>query len=406
MDWIRQQIPESDRDRLIETLIDWCEINSGSTHLSGLEKMHDRLEEEFSQLAETCESIPLDPCDKFDENGEPFQLELGRALRLRCRPDAPVQILFNGHYDTVYDADHPFQNCEILDDGNTLRGPGAADMKGGLLVMREAIRILEAFPKKHSVGWEILINPEEEIGTPGARDLLLEAAGRNHFGLIFECSTRKGELVHRRLGTGFFRAEVHGKTAHAGRDFAEGKNALEALSDLILRFRKFYQQSDDVIINTARVHGAAPLNAVPDRAVAQFNIRVPDSETGEKVNHEIFDIIGKVEKEHGVQIDWRGQFDRPARVPGQQIAAMEKALENCFSDLNQPFGWRDTGGGTDGSLLLDYGLPNIDSLGVRGDFLHSQRECIAIDSIAERIQLTALFLTRVASGEIDSSDFS
>lgn len=388
------------------TLIDWCEINSGSQNLSGLARMHDRLKIDFAPLGDTCESIPLQPCQKYDESGEPFDQELGAVLRLRCRPTAPIQILFSGHYDTVYGASHPFQKCEVINGGKALRGPGTADMKGGLLVMHEALRLFESFPGKETVGWEILLNPEEEIGTPGARDLLREAAARHHFGLVFEPSTMKGALVHRRLGTGFFRAVVHGKTAHAGRDVSEGRNAIEALSAVIVAFRQRFRSMPGVIVNVARIHSAFPLNAVPDRAVAQFNIRAADDATIATLDLEVQQILRETEAEYEVKIEWDGGFDRPPRTPDSRVGAMENAMESCLRDLDQPFSWRDTGGGTDGSLLLSYGLPNLDSLGVRGDFLHSDQESIDLDSLVERVHLTTLFLTRIAKGEIEFHTFS
>jgi glutamate carboxypeptidase len=79
------------------------------------------------------------------------------------RPDAPLQILLSGHYDTVYGPEHPFQRCSWLDD-RTLCGPGTGDMKGGLVVMLEAVRLFEAAPEAASLGWEAIILPNEEIG--------------------------------------------------------------------------------------------------------------------------------------------------------------------------------------------------------------------------------------------------
>ncbi|MDF1753164.1 MAG: hydrolase [Verrucomicrobiales bacterium] len=398
IDWIREEMPDSELPRLVETLIEWCEINSGSFHLPGLERMHDRLSREFGSIAESTESIPLSPVLRRDECGAPFELELGRALRFRTRPDAPLQVLFSGHYDTVYGAEHPFQTCELSPDGKRLKGPGVADMKGGLLVMLESLRLLETFPGKEAFGWEVLLNPEEEIGTPGARDLLKEAANRCDFGLVFECATLEGELVQKRLGTGLFAAEVTGRSAHAGRDFEEGRNAIEALSALILEFRKIYREMDGMIINTARFHGATAMNSVPDRAIAQFNIRVPDQDSIGTLNSKISEALKRVESEFDVSIAWEGQFDRPPRIPNAAISGMEASLARCFQDFDLPVSWRDTGGGTDGSLLLDYGLPNIDSLGVRGAFLHSDRECMDPESLLERIRVTTLFLLRAANG--------
>ncbi|MDF1814826.1 MAG: M20/M25/M40 family metallo-hydrolase, partial [Verrucomicrobiales bacterium] len=334
IDWIRDALPPSRQTQLRDTLIEWCEINSGSCNLEGLSKMHDRLRDEFCSLADTTESIPLQPCRKYDDNGRAFDLELGNVLRFRKRPTAPFQVLLSGHYDTVYGPEHPFQKCEILEDGRILRGPGVTDMKGGLLVMRESLRLLEEHPEKDSIGWEVILNPEEEIGTPGARDILRQGAARCQIGLVFECSTMTGQLVRRRLGTGFFLAEVTGRSAHAGRDQSEGRNAIEALSGLILSLRELRNEMDEVIINVARFHSAAPLNAVPDHAVAQLNIRVASPGIGTEVKDRIAKLVSEVEKEYEVQIKWRGDFDRPPRIPDASVQKMENLMEDCFSDLD------------------------------------------------------------------------
>ena len=404
--WIKKQLPKAEKGPLVAKLIEWCEINSGSTHPAGLKKMGARLLEEFSPLAEFRESIPLRPCQRFDDKGEAFEQPLGEALRFTCRPQAPVRVFFSGHYDTVYDSDHPFQACVLSKNYNSLRGPGVADMKGGLLVMLEAIRILESFPKKESLGWEILLNPDEEIGSPASRELLEDAAKRFHFGLVFECSTPEGGLIQRRPGSGAFRAEAHGVSAHAGRDFELGNNAIEALAAFLIELQKIRAEMKHAIINVAQFHSSFPLNTVPDRAVAQLNIRVPDSKSVSELNSRIEKALAAVESDTGVKLAWTGKIDRPPRVPGKRTAAMESALEDCLKDLDQPYRWMNTGGGTDGNILLAAGLPNIDSLGVRGKNLHSDRETMITSSLIERIHLVALFLTGVAAGAIDAAAFS
>ena len=61
----------------------------------------------------------------------------GRNLHVEVRPHAPVQLLFTGHMDTVFGADHAFQQVFWREEG-ILGGPGVADMKGGLAVMLAA----------------------------------------------------------------------------------------------------------------------------------------------------------------------------------------------------------------------------------------------------------------------------
>lgn len=406
--WVTETFPATELPRLQATLQEWCEINSGSDNLEGLATMQACLTDSFGALSEIQRSIPLESYTRYDQRGDRVKQALGEVMRFKKRPDAPIQVLFNGHYDTVYSADDEFQKCSLLNE-NEMQGPGVTDMKGGLLIMREAIALFESFDSKvrDRIGWEVVLNPDEEIGTPGSRGILKDAVDGKDFGLVYECSTPDGGLVHRRLGTGAFMARVKGRSAHAGRDITEGRNAIEGLSAFILALKEIaHRKALSAIINVGSVYSDFPLNTVPDEAVAQFNIRCGDHENYKALQTAIQIEKERLEKEHEIEIEWIGDLNRLPREPDDRVLEMEKAVENCLEALGDDFHWRDTGGGTDGSLLLGYGLPNIDSLGARGDGLHSHRERIFLPSLIERSRLTALFLLKIAQGEIDFRKFS
>ena len=175
------------RDRLIR----WANQNSGSDHLAGLAAMLALLEADFSALPGVkTERVP---CANTS----------AQALRVRYRPEAPQQVLLSGHYDTVYGADNPFQRCELVDE-HTLRGPGVTDMKGGLVVMHAALGSYLSSSPPPSLGFEVLLTPDEEIGSFGSAALFAEAAPRHRLGLVFEPARLNGNLVQSRKGTGNF----------------------------------------------------------------------------------------------------------------------------------------------------------------------------------------------------------
>src|SRR5699024_7478077 len=91
------------------------------------------------------------------------------------RPEAPLQVLLVGHLDTVFAEDHPFQTVREI-EGGRLNGPGVADLKGGLIVMHAALVAIENSPWRDQIGWRVLLNPDEEIGSPGSAPLLVAAA--------------------------------------------------------------------------------------------------------------------------------------------------------------------------------------------------------------------------------------
>ena len=114
----------------------------------------------FAALPGALEPVPLAPSERVRADGVIEKRQHGDAIRVRVRPDASVRVALTGHYDTVFAASHPFQTPERV-DAHIMRGPGVADMKGGLNVMLEALLALELTPDARNVGYEILLSPDE-----------------------------------------------------------------------------------------------------------------------------------------------------------------------------------------------------------------------------------------------------
>jgi glutamate carboxypeptidase len=162
-------------------------INSYSYHLPGLAVVAELLRKEFIALApNTVETLPLPPAEAVAATGETLQTPLGELISIRKRPQAPVQVLLVIHYDTVYPPEHAFKSA--LDERpDVLRGPGVADAKGGIVVMLNALLALEQSPHAGNIGWHVMLNPDEEIGSLGSAALLV----RGRSGRIWRwCSNR------------------------------------------------------------------------------------------------------------------------------------------------------------------------------------------------------------------------
>src|SRR5699024_10097808 len=139
----------------------------------------------YDSLGCNVQRHPLAPATGINDDGESRPRPLGDAFSFVQRPEAPVQVLLVGHLDTVFAPDHPFQSVREI-EGNRLNGPGVADLKGGLIVMHAALEAIEQSPWRDAIGWRVLLNPDEEIGSPGSAPLLAEAAQHADAGLIFE----------------------------------------------------------------------------------------------------------------------------------------------------------------------------------------------------------------------------
>ena len=370
------------RDRLMS----WCDINSGSENSTGLERMRLALADSFASL----------PCKVTD-------VDLGqdhpRALRAVCRPDADIQVLLNAHFDTVYGPDHSFQRCELAAPG-LLRGPGVIDDKGGILVLLTALQALERTPNASRIGWEVILGPDEETGSAASAPLYKKAAHRFHFGMVFEPCRDNGDLVRARMGTGIFTARCRGRAAHAGRATADGRNAVVALSEFVLGVARIPQEMPGVLVNVGSIRGGGAVNIVPDLAEAGINGRISRAEDAARFEARLAELAAPINAREGFALEITGRFNRGPMEVTPQREALFDAYRDTGRALSLELGWQDVGGGSDGNILAAAGLPCLDGTGPQGGGMHSSGEWVRVSSLAERARLAALFLARIASGEI------
>ena len=375
----------------------WSAINSGSRNLAGLAAMADLLADAFAALP--GELRLLDPAcvDAMAADGSLAPLQHGRNIHLKVRPDAPLQLLFTGHYDTVFGADHPFQQLAWRSEG-VLGGPGVADMKGGISVMLAALGAVEASPAAAGIGYEIVLNSDEEVGSPGSAALIAQAARGKRAALTYEPSALPdGTLAGARPGSGNFSLFVQGRSAHAGRNPEDGRNALVAAADLALRLAA--ARSEGLKVNPARIEGGGPNNVVPDHAVLRVNLRPATVEDQANTQRLLDEIVAAVAADHDVTIMAHGGFARPPKPMTPKAEQLFELVRRCGADLGQQIGWRATGGVCDGNNIAACGVPVVDTMGVRGGAIHSADEYLIVESLAERAALSALTILRLAEGQ-------
>jgi glutamate carboxypeptidase len=374
----------------------WAAINSGSRNLDGLSSMAAILAEEFDSLPGELALRDPAPVDAMQSDGSLKAVEHGRNLHLVVRPDAPVQLLFTGHMDTVFAADHPFQSLKWLEDG-VLNGPGVADMKGGIAVMLAALKAVETAPEAQGLGYEVVLNSDEEVGSPGSAPLIAEAARGKKAALTYEpAALPDGTLAGARPGSGNFSIFIQGRSAHAGRNPEDGRNAVVAAADLTLRLAK--AKGPRLSVNPARIDGGGPNNVVPDHAVLRVNMRPFTPEDELRAKAQLDAAVAMVAAEHDVTIHVHGGFGRPPKPLDAKAEALFGLVQRCGADLGQAIQWQASGGVCDGNNIAACGVPVVDTMGVRGGAIHSADEYLIVDSLVERAQLSALTILRLASG--------
>lgn len=385
-------------DSMRDALIELANINSGSHNVIGVKRVADAVAALFAPLGGTSERLTLPALESIDDDGRLVQHALGEAVRIRKRHDAPVKVLLCGHLDTVFSADNPFQHVRPL-DSNRLNGPGVADLKGGLIVMLTALQALERSPWAERIGWEVLLNPDEEIGSPGSASLLQASAPHHDLGLVYEPAMPDGSLAGRRKGSGNFTVVAHGRAAHAGREHHLGRNAVRALADCVGAIDELNGRRDGVTVNPAFIRGGGALNVVPDRAVLRFNVRIAQPEDEAWFLGEMDAIIHHINRRDGIRLERHGRFGRKPKMLGAPNEDLFRLVADCGRSLGMALEWHATGGCCDGNNLSAAGLPNVDTLGVVGGHIHSDAEYVELDSLTARAKLSALLLMRLAAGE-------
>ncbi|MDT8279410.1 MAG: hydrolase [Erythrobacter sp.] len=382
----------------------WSAINTGTGNLPGLAQQAAALAEAFAELPGTVEMIAPAPVTAIAADGSAFDKPHGQHLVMRVRPQANRRILLTGHMDTVFPADHAFQHQRWLDD-QTLNGPGVADMKGGIAVMLHALIAFEQTASASSLGYDVLINADEETGSLASSALIAELAAGKLAALTYEpAALPDGTLAHERGGTGNYSITITGKSAHAGRNPHEGRNAIVAAADLILRLKAL--ERDDLTINPAKLEGGAANNVVPDHAVLRFNIRPKSTTVMEGFKRDLSTLLSDIETVHQVTTHRHGGVTRPPKKVDDAAQKLFDLVRQCGAELGQDIRWQSTGGVCDGNNIAACGVPVVDTMGVRGGAIHSPDEYLIVPSLTERATLSARVIERLAMGHLEQGAIS
>jgi glutamate carboxypeptidase len=302
----------------------------------------------------------------------------GRHLYASVEGSGPPLLLL-GHVDTVWPrgtlARMPFRL-----DGGRAYGPGACDMKGGLVVLLEALRRAET---RHAL--RIVVNADEEIGSPDSRDLLAEAATGAVAAFVVEAPAEGGALKTARKGIGRFTLTVRGRAAHAANP-AEGVSAIEEFAHQVLRLQRL--AGHGVTVNVGVVSGGTRENVVAAQAEALFDIRVPTLGDRERIDAALRELRPVLE---GADLELTGSWTRPPLERSAGAARLFAAAREHGHELGLELGEQSAPGGSDGNLV-GHLVPVLDGLGAEGGGAHADDEHVLVDSLAVRAELLARIL--------------
>jgi glutamate carboxypeptidase len=275
-------------------------------------------------------------------------------------------------------------------------------MKGGIAVMLGALAGFErlAGPDAGRLGYTVLLNPDEEIGSPASATLLQRLGARADVGFTYEPAQEDGSLTRARKGSANFSLAIHGRAAHAGRDHGSGRSAVRAAARFVVALEDLNGVREGVTFNTGKIEGGSPVNQVPELAVVRFNVRAPDADAMDWATDAVRRLAREVGQGDGLHAHLHGGVTRPPKPVTAQQEALMQFVGAAGADLGVPVAWKDSGGVCDGNNLAASGCPNIDTLGVRGGRIHSPEEFMDPASLHDRMALSTLMLLRLARGEV------
>lgn len=287
------------------------------------------------------------------------------------------------HYDTVWPAG-TLRNWPPTVEGDRFSGPGAFDMKGGLVQLVWALKASNelGLPRPNV---RLVLNGDEELGSPASRPVIEEEALRGEGVLVFEASAR-GALKTARKGVGIFEVTVDGREAHAGLDPEAGASAIDEIARVILQLHAETDLAKGTTVNVGLVHGGTRTNVTAGTATANLDVRVSsDSEV-----RRISSVLEGLKTRHeAATLNVSGEWNRPVMTRTPHTARLFAAAESVAGELGFELAETSVGGASDGNFAAALGLPVLDGLGAVGDGAHARNEWISVAGMLERTCLAS-----------------
>jgi len=306
-------------------------------------------------------------------------------------PGSPILVV--GHIDTVWPLGE-LARRPIRHENGYFDGPGAFDMKIGLVVTLHAMKVLRDLYLSLRRDVVLIVNSDEETGSVSSRALIEAEAKKSQAVLIMEPAFDEGGLTVARKGVGRFVVRVAGKATHSGRNPQEGVNAIEELAHQILFLQGLNDYERGSTVNVGVVRGGTRPNVVPAEALAEVDLRVVNPAEGERL---VPVILGLARHNPATQVEVTGGLTRPPWEPCTTCEALYHRARAIGLALGMHLEKRFSGGGSDGNFTAALGLPTLDGIGPEGGGAHAADERVLVASIAPRAALLAGLLLDLAN---------
>ncbi|WP_337996784.1 M20 family metallopeptidase [Oleispirillum naphthae] len=356
-----------DKKRYLEELESLVNIDSGTYCKAGVDFVAEWFAQRFSAMGWKTEWF------------EPAPETLGKSVL--CTPSAArnFDLLILCHIDTVFPAGEAERRPFSI-EGDRLRGPGAADMKGGCLFALHALEQLVA--EKGALGnVGVFFNGEHEISCPNTRAVIEDLSRGSKVIFATECVRANGAHIKQRKGILRYTLKFSGVSAHSGNNPQDGACAVTEMANWILFFKSLEDPGKGITVNPGMAHGGASVNTIPDEAELRVDIRTVDYEDSLAIDAAV--------RARGifnprVSFALGGGITRPPMKPNaatERICAVvdEVSLRHGITPK-----WAFVGGGSDASFASAMGKPALCGIGPVGGGAHTQNEFIDTTDLEAR----------------------
>ena len=355
---------------LLERIVN---INSGTQNVEGLDAVREVLIPEFEKLGLKADVHDL---------GE------GHKLLAMAVPGGEPEVLLMGHIDTVFKRESPFQSFKV--DGDRIYGPGIIDMKAGVVLILELLRAFEGTDRLKKV--LVILNDDEEIGSPYSRVLVKDLVAGVKTGLVFEPGLPGGGVVTSHSGVRWLTLTVHGKASHAGLEPEKGINACVELSHKAVEISKLTDYGKKLTVNVGVIEGGTKPNVVCENATARIDMRFVEREDEKRTLGKIQDITDKqyVYNDH-LQAAPSATLETIVAIPSMPRSHTERLyglLEIAGESIGQTVTGSHVGFTSDANHLADTGMDLLVGLGPYGEGMHTESEFLTVSTFDERLELT------------------
>lgn len=355
------------------------EMTAELSELVGLESPSDDLD-----LLARCAS-GLESLGRSRLGVRPERIDADGRVHLVWRTGPRPGVVLIGHYDTVWPAGTTGRWPFHVDDEGRASGPGAFDMKAGIVQMFHALSLVPWAEGVGPGGLAVLITADEEIGSPTSRALIEDVARGARAALVLEPSA-KGALKVARKGTSMYQIHVTGRSAHAGLEPEKGVNASIELAHQVLAVSALGRPALGTTVTPTVATAGTTTNTVPSGAVLHVDGRATDPAEQVRVDAEIRRLAPVLA---GARIRIEGGINRPPFDHTSSSGLLERAQSVAARMGLPPVGGVAVGGGSDGNFTAGIGVPTLDGLGADGDGAHAEGEFARIAAMPERAALVA-----------------